>query len=629
MTTEELTCQCHSDKTSDEAETVENVNGFIFRFCIALVLLALAKILKLSGMTELICLLSAYLIVSYQLLLKAGRNIIKGEIFDENSLVALASLGAFGIGESTEAISVVIFYCLGELLQDLAVQRSRERITALLDIKPEIANLKTRNGIVTVAVESIRVNNVIVVKPGEKVPLDGRILSGYSSVDAVALSGESLPQAVKPKDQVLAGMINLDGVLEVRVEHDYENSTVAKILNLVENSKKQKGANERFITRFAKVYTPAVVMIAVAVIVIPPVLHIGSFTDWLYRGLSFLIIACPCALVISIPLSYFGGIGAAAHHGILIKGSNSLEKLRNLHTVVFDKTGTLTKGKFKIIEVLPTNGVTKNELLGWAALAEQHSNHPIATSIVKAYGKELEQEVEITEIAGKGIVATTASNTSIYVGNKALLADLGLNNLPQYANTAIYVAVAGKYYGCLLIGDEMRNDLKEALTSMKAQGVQRLIMLSGDNERIVKAVADDLGIEEYRAGLLPVDKVRLLEQLPTTGVVTAFVGDGINDAPALQVAEIGIALGGIGSDAAIEAADIVIMNDDLGKITTALKIAKKTNRIVWQNIVMALSVKTGIMLLAFLGITSIWLAIFADMGVALLALLNALRVMIV
>ena len=617
-------CGCGHDHAHGETEPIA---PFVVRLGIALLITLAAGFLSLPTLASLVLYLVAYLLSGVEVLWAAAKNIGKGKVFDENFLMAIASIGAFAIGDMSEAVAVMIFYGAGELLQSIAVTRSRKNIAGLMDIRPDSANLKTESGIISVPPEQVAVNDMIIVRPGEKIPLDGVVFAGESFVDTAALTGESVPRKVTAGDELLSGAINKSGLLEVRVTKRYGESTVAKILDLVQNASSKKAESEKFITKFARYYTPAVVFTALAVAVLPPLLGFGAFAEWLYKALSFLIISCPCALVISIPISFFGGIGGAAKNGILVKGGNFLEALNKLETVVFDKTGTLTKGVFQVTEIKPVHGVTADRLLSLAAIAEAHSIHPIAKSILAAHGKAVDTLSEITEQAGCGIIAKTEHGV-LSVGNARLMEQIGIQNLPIFAKTTVFVAQDGQYLGYLLISDKIKETTAGAISAIRQSGVKQLVMLTGDSEAIAKEVSDTLSLDGYQSGLLPQDKVSAFENLLTdqNGNV-AFVGDGINDAPVLTRADIGIAMGGIGSDAAIEAADVVIMNDDIGKIATAVKIARKTRSIVIQNIVFALGIKLVIMVLAFLGVTSIWFAIFADVGVALLALLNAVRAM--
>ena len=498
-----------------------------------------------------------------------------------------------------------------------------------MDLRSDSANVKRGGGIRNVPPEEVAVGETVVVKPGEKVPLDGSVQSGSAFLDTRALTGESVPRKALPGDAVLSGVICMDGVLEIRVEKPFSESTVSRILELVRNAAGRKASTEKFITKFARVYTPLVVGAALLVALLPPLCGFGTFPEWIYKALTFLIISCPCALVLSIPLSFFGGIGGAARNGILVKGSNFLELLGELGTVAFDKTGTLTRGVFQVMEYHPAKGVSEKELLKFAALAEAQSNHPIARSILAAYGRIPEEKTEVREIAGMGIEAKTREGI-VAAGNARLMEQLGFKAIPEYAKTTVHVAHDGHYLGCILIADELRSGVCEALRRLRTAGVTRPAMLTGDSAALAKEVACETGIDFWRAELLPQDKITELEKLMASaapGTKTAFVGDGINDAPVLTRADLGIAMGGIGSDAAIEAADVVIMNDDIGKIATAIAIARKTKRIVHENIVMALGFKGAIMLLALFGFASVWFAIFADVGVALLAVANALRAM--
>ena len=592
--------------------------------------------------------LVSYLVIGGNVLLSAFKNILNGQVFDENFLMAIATVGAFAIGEYPEGVAVMLFYQLGELLQGIAVNNSRKSIVSLMDIRPDYANIKVGEGIKKVSPEEIKVGEIIVVKPGEKVPLDGKIVKGASTFDTSALTGESLPREAKAGDDVLSGFINKNGLIEIQVAKVFSESTVSKILYLMENAGSKKSKTENFITKFAKYYTPAVVITALIVAIIPPLLIQGAtFSDWIYRALIFLVVSCPCALVISIPLGFFGGIGGASRHGILIKGTNYLEVLNNLESVVMDKTGTLTKGIFKVTEVNVKNNIkindfennktelTKPLLLKYAAHIEKFSNHPIAQSIVAEYENSVSKVDEnvvkdFEEISGFGI-KVNINNHQFLAGNSKLM-DLENITFDKKENlgTAIYLAADGKYIGNILISDEVREDSARAIKGMKENGVKEIVMLTGDNEAIGKNIAEKLGIDKVFTELLPNEKVEKLEEIYKTksekGKV-AFVGDGINDAPVLARADLGIAMGGAGSDAAIEAADVVIMNDEPSKIVTAIKIAKKTKEIVWQNITIAFAVKIVVMALGLFGDATMWEAVFADVGVALLAVLNATRVL--
>ena len=592
--------------------------------------------------------LVSYLVIGGDVLLSAFKNILNGQVFDENFLMAIATIGAFAIGEYPEGVAVMLFYQLGELLQGIAVNNSRKSIVSLMDIRPDYANIKVGEGIKKVSPEEIKVGEIIVVKPGEKVPLDGKIVKGASTFDTSALTGESLPREAKAGDDVLSGFINKNGLIEIQVAKVFSESTVSKILYLMENAGSKKSKTENFITKFARYYTPAVVITALIVAIFPPLLIQGAtFSDWIYRALIFLVVSCPCALVISIPLGFFGGIGGASRHGILIKGTNYLEVLNDLESVVMDKTGTLTKGIFKVTEVNAENNIkinnfennktelTKPLLLKYAAHIEKFSNHPIAQSIVAEYENSVSKVDEnvvkdFEEISGFGI-KVNINNHQFLAGNSKLM---NLENIAfdkkENLGTAIYLAADGKYIGNILISDEVKEDSARAIKGMKENGVKEIVMLTGDNEAIGKNIAEKLGIDKVFTELLPNEKVEKLEEIYKTksekGKI-AFVGDGINDAPVLARADLGIAMGGAGSDAAIEAADVVIMNDEPSKIVTAIKIAKKTKEIVWQNITVAFAIKIVVMALGLFGDATMWEAVFADVGVALLAVLNATRVL--
>ena len=582
----------------------------------------------------------SYLLIAKEILLTAGRNILRGQVFDENFLMVIASLGAFIIGEYPEAVAAMLFYRIGEHMQDRAVARSRKSISGLLDIRPDIANKKTENGIETVAAESIRVDDVIVIKAGEKVPLDGEVIEGSSTMDTRALTGESLPRDVAVGSSILSGSINGQGLLSVKVTKEFSESTATKIIELVQNASSKKAKTENFITKFARYYTPAVVGIALALAVIPPfILNLGYFSEWLYRALVFLVVSCPCALVISIPLGFFGGIGAASSHGILVKGSNYLEALNAVDTVVFDKTGTLTSGVFHVSKINSSEGFTEGQVLELGAYAENHSTHPIAASIIKKYCSEPGREIDesritaLTERAGFGIKAEIDGKT-VLAGNARLMQGEGIL-LPETEvfETMVYIAVDGNFAGSIEISDEAKKDSKASIEGLRAVGVKRIAMLTGDHKKIGEKIGKELGIQEIYADLLPHQKVEALESIfesnqkrmsGKSGKII-FVGDGINDAPVLARADIGIAMGGVGSDAAIEAADIVIMNDEISRIITAIRIAEKTRKIVVQNITFALGIKGIVLLLGALGMATLWEAVFADVGVALLAVLNSVR----
>ncbi len=581
-----------------------------------------------------------YLVIGYDVLRKAFINISHGQVFDENFLMMIATFGAFGIGEYSEALAVMLFYQVGELFQSYAVGKSRQSITELMSIAPEYANLVGEDGQVTeVDPEEVSVGDTILVRAGEKIPVDGTVLEGESYIDTAALTGESVPRRTAPGESVISGCVNGEGILKIRVDKAYEDSTVARILDLVENASNKKSRMENFITRFARYYTPVVTIGAVLLAIIPPILGQLELADSIRRACIFLIVSCPCALVISVPLGFFGGIGASSKKGVLVKGSNFLEAVALVDTVVFDKTGTITKGEFKVSEIVPATGtiITKDQLLSLAAFGEMYSNHPIARSIIQCYmekngGKKPDpsyiDEANTKEIAGNGI-KTILDGKELLVGNNKLIdvpASIGL--LDEAAGTVVYVAYDGAYAGCIIIADSIKEGVKEGIRSLYDIGVKRAVMLTGDNADIAQHVADQVGINDIRAQLLPADKVSAVEKMLSkddNGNRLAFVGDGINDAPVLMRADVGIAMGSLGSDAAIEAADIVIMDDDIRKISTVMKIARKTVRIVRQNIVFALAVKLIILILGALGLTTMWIAVFGDVGVAVIAILNSMR----
>ena len=573
-----------------------------------------------------------YLLLGGDIILRAGKNIARANGFDENVLMALATIGAFAIGEYAEAVGVMLFYQTGEFFQELAVHKSRKSIAGLMDIRPDTANLLNDGILIKVPPETVKTGDIIVVKPGEKIPLDGIVIEGVAMLDTAALTGESVPRKVSAGGAVLSGCVNQDGVLTVEVTRTFGESTASKIISLVEGASGKKAPTEKFITKFARYYTPAVVGLAALIALIPPLLFGGAWADWISRGLIFLVISCPCALVISIPLGFFGGIGGASKKGVLIKGGNYLEALNHLDIVVFDKTGTLTKGVFKVTAVQPGEGFSPDELLEAAAKAEVFSNHPIAASILREYGKTVDKNslAEYREIAGHG-VSVNAGGKTILAGNKNLMAMTGVA-IGESAGfgTKVYVAADGVFMGCVVISDEIKPDSRGAIAALKSKGVRKVIMLTGDNQQTADAVATELKIDEAYGGLLPQQKVEMLETLnsrkrPNGKLV--FVGDGINDAPVLAMADIGVAMGGIGSDAAIEAADVVLMTDEPSKLAEAVETARFTKRIVRQNIVFALGVKALFLILGALGAAGMWEAVFADSGVAALAVLNAMRVM--
>ena len=574
-----------------------------------------------------VCCVAAYLAAGYDVLLTALRNIRKGEVFDENFLMAVASIGAMAVGEYAEGVMVMLLYQLGEFLQDKAVDKSRENIAALMDVRPDYANVLRAGGPVRVAPEEVAVGDCILVRPGEKIPLDGVVAEGASTVDTAALTGESLPRDVAVGDSVLSGCVNLTGVLTVRVTAEYGQSTVAKILALVAESGESKAQTERFITRFSRWYTPAVCIAAVLIAVVPGLIT-GDWRGWFYTALTFLVISCPCALVISVPLTFFSGIGGASRKGVLVKGANHLETLAALDTVAFDKTGTLTRGVFRVTEIVPA-GMSAEALLDLAAHAEMHSAHPISRSLREAHGRDLDASrvADVNETAGQGLSALV-DGRQVLCGNARLMQANGVTFAEeQSVGTIVHVAVAGAYAGRIVISDVVKDGAPAAIAALKAAGVERLVMLTGDNEAVAADVAGRLGLTDYRASLLPGDKVSALETLLADDRKVAFVGDGVNDAPVLRRADVGVAMGGLGSDAAIEAADVVLMDDDVGKLALAVRLARKTMRIARQNIAFALTIKALVMLLGVLGFATMWLAVFADVGVAMLCILNAVRAM--
>jgi len=575
---------------------------------------------------------AAYIISGGDVVLQAGKNIIKGRVFDEFFLMSIATIGAFALGEYAEAVAVMLFYKTGEYFQERAVSRSRRSISKLMDIRPDYANLRIDGEIKTVSPETVNIGDIIIVKPGEKVPLDGIVIEGESMLDTAALTGESVPRRAAVSDTVLSGFVNQNGLLTIEVTQTYGESTAAKIIDLVENAAGKKAPTERFITKFAKYYTPAVVGLAVLIAIIPPLLLSGEWSDWLRRGLIFLVISCPCALVISIPLGFFGGIGGASKKGVLVKGGNYLEALSNPDIVVFDKTGTLTKGVFEVVEMIPADGFTHDEVLKTAALAEAYSNHPIALSILRKYGTDIDKEnlTGYSEEAGFG-VSVTSDGKVILAGSKKLMEREQITfRESQSPGTKVYVAANGQYMGCIIIADEIKPDSGAAVRLIKALGVRKTVMLTGDDPVIANEVAKELKIDEVFGGLLPQEKVEkveaLLLQKRQKGKLI-FIGDGINDAPVLAIADVGVAMGGLGSDAAIEAADVVLMTDEPSKLFDAINTARYTRKIVWQNIIFALGIKALFLVLGAFGVASMWEAVFADVGVALLAVLNAMRVM--
>ncbi len=601
------------------------------KIVIALILFIFAMVVKFEN--ELInkgIFIISYIIVGFEILRKAVRNIFRGKVFDENFLMSVATIGAFGIGEFPEAVAVMLFYQIGELFQSYAVDKSRKSIASLMDIRPDYANIYRDEKIEKVNPEEVKIGDTIIVKPGEKIPLDGTIIEGTTTLDTKALTGESLPREAKEGDKVLSGCINLNGVIKIKVEKEYGESTVSKILDLVENASSKKSKSENFITKFAKYYTPIVVIIALILAIIPPLFITGAtFSDWVYRALSFLVVSCPCALVISIPLSFFGGIGGASKMGVLIKGSNYLEALSNTEIAVFDKTGTLTKGVFEVQKIEPV-GISKEELLKISAYAENYSNHPISKSIKQAYNKKIDEKQisNYEEISGLGISARI-NNEEVFVGNEKLMQKENIEyEKCKDIGTILYVAINKKYAGYILIADEIKKDSKQTIEELKKNGIKQTVMLTGDKKEVGESVAKEIGIDKVYTELLPTDKVQKVEELLKTKTAKgklAFVGDGINDAPVLALADIGIAMGGLGADSAIEAADVVIMTDEPSKIIKSIKLSKKTMKIVKENIIFAIAIKILVLILAALGISTMWEAVFADVGVSIIAIINALR----
>ena len=602
----------------------------IIKILTSLVLLLIALLMPIDNQIIKIAIyVIAYLVVGFEVLKEAIENILKGEVFDENFLMAIATIGAFAIGEYPEAVTVMLLYQVGETFQDYAVDNSKKSIENLMNIRPDFANVLRENAEIKVNPEEVKVGEIIIVKPGEKIPLDGKIIEGESMLDTTALTGESVPRKANTGDNVFSGCINQTGLLRIQVTKEFGESTVSKILNLVENAEDKKSKSENFITKFAKYYTPVVVILAVIIAIVPPIIiKEVNFTEWLYRALSFLVVSCPCALVISIPLSFFAGIGGASKIGVLIKGGNYLEALANVNTVVFDKTGTLTKGVFEVQKVEEV-GAIKQDIIKYAAYAENYSNHPIAVSIKKAYNAKIDDRLisNINEISGKGI-SVKIEDKQVLVGNEKLMKENDIEySKCNEIGTVVYVAIENKYAGYILIADEIKEDSFKAIKELK-DNKKHTIMLTGDKKEVGEDVAKKLGIDKVYTELLPDEKVKEVEKLiKQKNGTLAFVGDGINDAPVLALSDIGIAMGGLGSDAAIEAADIVIMTDEPSKINKAMKISKKAMRIVKQNIVFAISIKILVLILSAIGIATMWEAVFADVGVSVIAVLNAIRIL--
>ena len=604
----------------------------LIRIIISFILLILAFILKLDNtIINNILFITSYIIVGYDVILKALRNITRGKVFDENFLMTIATIGAFFIGEFPEAVAVMLFYQVGELFQSYAIDKSRKSVSELMDIRPDYANLYQNNKTERVDPNKVKVGDIILIKPGEKIPLDGIVVEGNSHLNTLALTGESMPKSVTETDEILSGCINNEGILKVKVTKEFGESTVSKILDLVENASSRKSKSENFISKFAKYYTPIVVIIAILLAFIPPIVLDTDFKTWIYRALSFLVVSCPCALVISIPLSFFGGIGASSKIGVLVKGSNYLEALANTEIVVCDKTGTLTEGIFKVQKVNAID-YSKEDLLKYTSYAENYSNHPIALSIKEAYGKDINEKLvtKTKELKGKGVIAKVESK-EVLVGNEKLMEEYNIDYIKSNdIGTVIYIAIDKKYAGSITISDKIKDDAYKAVKEFRRNNVKKIVMLTGDREEISKKVSKELKLDNYYAELLPQDKVKKVESLmqeKSEYGKLVFIGDGINDAPVLALSDIGVAMGGLGSDAAIEAADIVIMTDEPSKLASAIKISKKTMQIVKENIIFAITVKILVLLLSAIGIATMWAAVFADVGVSVIAIINALRIL--
>lgn len=604
----------------------------LYRIICSSILLIIAVILKnVNNIISIILFSVSYLVIGYDILLKAVKNIKRGRIFDENFLMAVATIGAICINELAEAVTVMLFYQIGELFQDYAVNKSRKSIIELMDIRPDYANVIREDKHIKVNPSLVKVGEIILVKPGEKIPLDGIVVEGTSMLNTLALTGESVPRRVNVNDEVLSGCINNEGILKIKVTKNFNNSTVSKILDLVENASSRKSNSENFITKFAKYYTPTVVIIAVILAIFPPLILNQSFSIWIYRALSFLVVSCPCALVVSIPLSFFGGLGASSQIGVLVKGSNYLEALSNVNVIVCDKTGTLTEGVFEVQEISPVD-ISKEELLMYATYAESFSNHPISLSLKNSYDKKINTKkiTDTKEISGKGVYAKIEGK-DILVGNEKLMNEYKIKfKKSNFVGTIIYVAIDNKYAGYIGISDKIKEDSYKAIKLFKDNDVNKIIMLTGDKDEISKNVYNELKLDGYYSELLPQDKVKIVEDLikeKSNEDKLLFIGDGINDAPVLALSDIGVAMGGLGSDAAIEAADVVIMTDEPSKIASVINISKKTMKIVRENIIFAISVKIIVLILSMLGIATMWSAVFADVGVSVLAILNALRIL--
>jgi len=629
--TNEKSNDADNDEVSDDNNDDENRKKDIIKLVVGSVLFAVGLIFKLPNWFEFTIFLISYIIVGGKVILSAIQRIARGDVFNEHFLMSVATIGAFCIGEYPEGVAVMLFYLLGEMFEDMAVDHSRKSISALMDIRPDYANLEIGDELKKISPDEVSIGDIIVVKPGEKVPLDGKVIDGASMVDTAALTGESIPRRLKPGSDALSGFINKNGVLTIKVTKEFGESTVSKVLDLVQNAGNKKAPTEKFITKFARYYTPVVVFGALALAVIPPLAIPGAtFSDWIYRGLVFLVVSCPCALILSVPLGFIGGIGGASKRGILVKGGNYLEALDDVGTVVFDKTGTLTKGVFKVTETNPQNGYTDKELIAYAAYAESYSSHPIALSIISAYNSGIDKNriENYQEIAGHGIKANV-NGKEVLAGNTRLMVSGNIEyDDVDTIGTVVHVAIDRTYAGSIVISDEIKEDSATAIKELKALGVEKTVMLTGDLKAVADKIGQQLGLNEVYSELLPADKVEKIESLEAIkshkGKIV-FVGDGINDAPVLARADIGMAMGGSGSDAAIEAADVVIMTDEPSKIVSGIRIAKRTKGIVLQNIVFALGVKAVFLVLGALGVASMWEAVFGDMGVAIIAVLNAMR----
>lgn len=620
-------------KKAKNEKDIKNQNYKMGVLLLGAAIFFITMFLNVPNHLEFILYLISYILLGGDIVLKAIKNILRGKIFDENFLMSVATIGAFAIKQYPEGVAVMLFYKVGESFQSYAVNKSRKSISDLMDIRPDYANLKIENETKKVPPEDININDIIIVKAGEKVPLDGSVVSGKSMIDTSALTGESVPIKVEAGSEVLSGSINSNGVLEIKVTKRFEESTVSKILDLVENASSNKAETENFITKFAKYYTPIVVFVALGLAIIPPLLFKNNYWfDWIYRALVFLVVSCPCGLVISIPLGFFSGIGASSKSGLLVKGSNYLESLSKTETVVFDKTGTLTKGVFKVTKLKNISDISKEELLEYAAYAEYYSNHPIGVSIVKEYGKDIDKKEikEYDEISGHGL-SVNIKGKKVLAGNAKLMKKENIAYEEVFEiGTIVHISIDGKYRGYLIISDEIKEDSKQAIEGLREIGVKKLVMLTGDSKKVAEGVAQELNLDYTESELLPDQKVKKVEELykaKSKKGVLVFVGDGINDAPVLAIADVGVAMGGLGSDAAIEASDIVIMNDEPSKLINGIKIAKRTQKIVWQNITLALIVKLIVLLLGATGVANMWEAVFADVGVTLIAVLNSIRIM--